>query len=137
MDKTNSYSYFAIKGDFDPELVTSTLKINPTNSWKAGDLRKDGSKHTFSLWETGRCDIRTLDAEEQCLHTIKDLRNKVKILLDIKKKLDLDFVLEIVPHIFNGNSPSIGFHREIIEFCYLTDTYIDVDMYIYPFNNED
>ena len=137
MDKTNSYSYFAIKGDFDPDIVTSMLNINPTKSWKMGDLRKDGSEHTFSLWETGRCGILTIDVEDQCLHTIKELRNKVDILLDIKKKFDLDFVLEIVPHIYEGNSPSIGFHKEIIEFCYLTDTYIDVDIYIYPFNDED
>jgi hypothetical protein len=40
MNKTNSssYVYFALKGDdFDPQVVTNKLGIEPTANWKAGD----------------------------------------------------------------------------------------------------
>lgn len=38
----------------------------------------------------------------------------------------------IVPSIYGEEKPLMGFNEEIIEFCYLTGTTIEVDMYVYP-----
>ncbi len=44
---------------------------------------------------------------------------------------DVNFCLMIVPHIFGEEQPIMSFNDEIIKFCYLTGTSIQVDMYIY------
>jgi len=134
--KTNCYTYFTIKGNFDPKHITSLLKLFPSNSWAIGDKRKAGDGYyDFALWEYGRCDKYEIDIEIQCLKTIAELRRKVEVLQRIKQIYDVDYVLEIVPSIYvNEISPALGFGKDVIEFCYLTETYIDIDLYTY---NED
>lgn len=38
----------------------------------------------------------------------------------------------VVPSIYGEEKPLIYLNEEIIEFCYLTGTTINFDMYIYP-----
>ena len=131
--ETSCYTYFAIKGDFSPDEVTNILKLKPTKKWAIGDLSANGSsRYDFALWEYGRCDEYEIDVEKQCLKTICDLKSKTAELKAIKETFDVAFVLEIVPSVIvNETHPALCFNRDIIEFCYLTETYIDIDMYVY------
>ena len=55
MEKTECYTYFAIKGIFDPNEITSLLKLQPQKCWSIGQERKKGiGKYNFALWEYGR-----------------------------------------------------------------------------------
>ena len=57
MDKINKiYAYFRLSGvDFDPDEITAKVGIEPTQTWKTGDLviRPKGRRVTrkFSIWE--------------------------------------------------------------------------------------
>lgn len=151
MEKTNSYTYFAIKsngmidrglvayekGIFNPEDITSVLEIQPFSSWAYGDKKTNGSEYLFSSWSAEKSEVGRLDVEAQCRDTIKNLKNKIPQLNQIKEQYDVSFVLTIVPSIHGEEQPWISFNEEIIEFCYLTGTTIEVDMYIYPLEYED
>jgi hypothetical protein len=152
MEKTNSYTYFSIesngeigqsgfaayeKGIFNPEDITALLGIQPFNSWAYGSKRKGGSKRLFSTWDAEKSEIDRLDIEAQCRDTIKNLKNRIPQLNQIKEQYDVNFVLMVVPVIYGEEPPSMGFNEEVIEFCYLTGTTIQVDMYINPLEDED
>lgn len=150
MERTSSYTYFAIQsnggickgfvayenGIFDPKEITQILEIEAFSSWAYGDRRIDGSEYLFSTWSAEKSEVGRLDVEAQCRDTIKNLKNKVPQLNRIKQQYDVKFVLMIVPSIYHEEQPWISFNEEVIEFCYLTGTTIEVDMYIHELEDE-
>lgn len=147
MGKTTSYTYFGIgskgeidhrglvayeSGIFNPDDITKLLGIQPFSSWNYGDTRRNGSEYLFSDWSAEKSTVCRLGVEAQCMETIKNLKNKMSLLKEIKEKYDVHYVIMIVPSIYGEEKPLMGFNEEIIEFCYLTGTTIEVDMYVYP-----
>ncbi|WP_391117115.1 DUF4279 domain-containing protein [Psychrobacillus sp. L3] len=147
MEKTNSYTYFGIgskgeidhrglvayeSGIFNPEDITKLLEIQPFSCWNYGDIRKNGSKYLFSDWSAEKSNVGRLDVEAQCMDTIKNLKNKILLLKEIKEQYNVHYVIMIVPSIYGEEKPLMSFNEEIIEFCYLTGTTIEVDMYVFP-----
>ena len=131
-EKNGCYTYFAIKGDFNPDEITRMLELTPTKQWSIGDLRRNGTIYDFALWEFGRCEDYDIITENQMMCTIKELIPKTKILQEIKKNYNVCFVLEVVPSIYTEEStPCLAPNRAVIEFCYLTETDIDIDLYVF------
>ena len=65
------------------------------------------------------------------MKTIKPLLSKIDKLNEIRKLFDVCFCLEIVPYVrFDESTPSLAPSKEIIKFCYETDTDIDIDLYV-------
>ena len=137
MNTRNScYTYFKIVGNFDPDKVSAILSLTPEKSWKIGDLRRNGTKYDFALWEIGRCAEYDVEVENQMRKTIEVLQDKIQLLNQIRKEYDVSFYLEIVPTIYVGDSnPCLAPSLDIIDFCHATRTEIDIDMYVY--NSED
>ena len=136
--KNKCYTYFKIVGDFDPDIATARLGLTPTDSWKIGDTRRNGSKFDFALWEYGRCSEYDVLVENQMRKTISDLLDKTDILNQIRSEYDVSFCLEIVPTIYVGDTnPCLAPPLDIIDFCHATRTVIDIDMYIYSQEDED
>ncbi|WP_026695694.1 DUF4279 domain-containing protein [Peribacillus kribbensis] len=147
MDKTHTYIYFGIesngqigsrglvsneRGFFNPDNITKVLGIQPFSCWKKGDKRRNGKEYLFSSWVAEKSDIERLDVKAQVLDTIRNLKHKISILKAIKEQYDVNYVIMVVQSIYGDEKPLISFNEEIIEFCYLTDTTINFDMYIYP-----
>jgi len=45
------YAYFKISGDFDPAEITARVGVQPSESWKRGDIcPKRQVERTFSRW---------------------------------------------------------------------------------------
>ena len=150
MEKTHSYTYFAIcsngeigstglqstaAGVFDPDDITKLLCIEPFEKWQKGDRRKQVQDETsktayygFSIWCAEKSEIDRIDVEKQCWETIKILKQKIPELLEIKSLYDVNFCIRVVPHIVNEEQPFMSFGKEVIEFCYLTGTEINVDI---------
>ena len=149
---THSYTYFTIvsqgemgmygyeasvRGVFDPAETTNRLGIEPFAKFKKGDYRKNvpkdapQTKYHFSKWSGEKSEVERYDVNEQYLNTIQHLKHKISELLEIKSRYDVEFILQIVSHNYNAESPIIHFDKEVIEFCYLTGTEIDVDAYVY------
>lgn len=150
MDRTHTYTYFGIesngeigrrgligfeRGIFNPDDITKVLGIQPFRCCKKGDKKRNGRKYLSSSWDAEKSNIGRLDIESQCMETIRNLKNKISILKQIKEQYDVNYVIMIVLEIYGEEKPLMSFNKEIIEFCNLTGTTIEVDMYIYPDEN--
>ena len=138
MNTRNScYTYFKIVGDFNPDEVSELLNLTPEKTWKIGDLRLNGSKYDFALWEIGRCTEYDVEVENQMRKTISVLQDKISLLNQIREQNDVSFVLEIVPTIYvDDTNPCLAPSLDVIDFCHATRTEIDIDLYVYGLNDE-
>ena len=138
MESSNSYVYFALKGEeFDPNVITDRIGIEPSESWKKGDNGKSNSTLKYSCWkystEKGK---EYIEIDNLVDEVISKLLDKIEIINELKKELKLDSILEIVMDIdINPNqpTPALGHDMKTIEFLYRTETTTDID--IYRFNS--
>lgn len=112
--QSGCYTYFMIKGDFNPDIISQMLDLSPEQTWKIGDKRKNGTIYDFSFWQFGTCDEYDVYVENQMLKTIEPLLSKINILKEIKQRYDVDFTLEIVPTI-------MGFELQPLYFISCSD----------------
>ena len=131
MPENSCYTYFAIKGEFNPDDITRRIGLNPSKVWKKGDKRNNGTEYDFSYWEFGFCDEYDVVTEKQMQKTLEPLLSKTAILNEIRKESDVVFVLEIVPTVYSENAiPCLAPSMEVINFCHETRTEIDIDLYV-------
>ncbi len=138
MNTRNScYTYFKIVGDFNPDYVSELLNLKAEKSWKIGDTRGNGTKYDFALWEIGMCNEYDVEVANQMRKTISLLLDKVDLLNKIREENDVSFCLEIVPTIYSGDiNPCLAPTLDVIDFCHMTRTEIDIDMYVYDSQDE-
>ena len=134
-DKTSSqsscYTYFLIRGNFDPDSITELLGLVPEKSWRIGDKRKNGTVYDFAMWQYGTCDSYDVYVKNQMLKTITPFLSKISALKEIKQKYDVEFTLEVVPTIKSSEGvPCVAPSMEVMQFCCDTDTKIDIDLYV-------
>ena len=92
MNTRNScYTYFMIVGNFNPDDVSALLSLTPEESWKIGDLQRNGTKYEFAHWEIGRCAEYDVYVENQMRKTISVLLDKIATLNQIKEENDVEF----------------------------------------------
>ncbi len=132
MNTRNScYTYFRIVGKFNPDDISELLSLEPENSWKIGDTRRNGVKYDFANWAIGRCDEYDVEVNNQMRKTISVLLDKIDLLKKIKDENDVVFYLEIVPTIYaNDINPCLAPSLDVIDFCHATRTEIDIDLYV-------
>lgn len=134
--RNSCYTYFKIVGKFNPDDVSKILNLTPEKTWKIGDLRRNGTRYDFALWEIGKCTEYDVEVDNQMRKTIALLQDKIQLLNQIREENDVIFVLEIVPSIYVGDmNPCLAPSLDVIDFCHATRTEIDIDMYVY--NSED
>ena len=125
MTENRCYTYFRITGDFDPDVITEQLGLQPNKTWKIGDKRRDGTTYDFSSWVSGYCDKYDVLVENQMHTTIDPLLDKMDLLNEIREKFDVTFTLEIVPTVYAENtSPCLAPSMNVIDFCHSTKTQI-------------
>ena len=137
MESGESYVYFALKGDnFNPQIVTDRIGIKPTKTWRKGD--KGESKYhppfkKYTCWklstEKGK---EYFEIDKLVDEIVNELFDKIEIINDLKKELQLYSVLEIVMDIDINpdiSTPALGHDLRTLEFLYKTETITDVDIY--------
>ena len=138
MNTRNScYTYFRIVGNFNPDDISALLNLTPEESWKIGDLRRNGTKYEFANWMIGKCAEYDVYVENQMRKTISILLDKIATLNQIREENDVEFFLEIVPFIcVDDINPCLAPPLDVIDFCHATRTQIDIDMYLFNSENE-
>lgn len=129
--KSACYTYFCIKGNFEPDKITKLLELTPEKVWRIGDRRRNGLTYTFSFWQFGTCSEYDYEVDRQMMKTIAPLISKIPVLQKIKKQYDVVLVLEIVPTITPDEStPCLSPSMEVMKFCVDSGTEIDIDLYV-------
>ena len=133
MNTQNScYTYFTIVGDFDPDSVSRLLNLNPDQSWRIGDLRRNGTAYDFARWSFGKCDTYDVIVTNQMRKTIAPFLDKIDVLNEIYCKNNVNFYLAVVPSVHAGDiSPCLAPSLDVMDFCHATRTEIDIDLYVY------
>ena len=126
------YTYFSIRGEFEPDVITDMLGLKPFEICKIGDLSSSGKPYQTACWDYGKCEEYDIETEKQMLKTISNLIPKISILKQIREKYDVEFYLEVVPEIYSYNShPCLAPSLNVIDFCHETRTNLDIDLYVY------
>ncbi len=136
MDKTQVMVEFRIIGDdFNPEVFTSALSVEPTNSWKKGDEYINQSNllsiKKFSNWEISSGRKETLDMGEQIYKVLDKLIGKEDILINLKKTYDIDYTIDVVVEIEDSRTPAIYLENKAIKFANDIGATFDFDLYVY------
>ena len=135
--RNRCYTYFRIVGNFNPDDVSALLNLTPEESWKIGDLRRNGTKYEFASWRIGKCAEYDVYVENQMKKTISMLLDRIATLNQIREENDVEFFLEIVPSIYVDDiNPCLAPPLDVIDFCHATRTQIDIDMYLFDSENK-
>lgn len=149
--ESSCFSYFLIKSAgrldylkgfmpaensaFDPGQITEILGIVPFDTHTIGTLKPNGkSRYNFSAWYGCLQTEPDTDRFDQCSKIAELLKPHISDLQKIKALYNISFSIEIHPRSENTEGV-IGFCHDVIEFCYLTDTEIVVDMFCYETGN--
>lgn len=123
-------TYFAITGNFKLNDISKILNIKNTDGHSIGDKKTYGKGNfDYASWEYGTDYEKDADLNEQADRIVSAFTDKIDELKEIKDKYNCKFLLENVQKT-TTNNPGISFNKKIIDFCSLTGTEIDVDIYV-------
>lgn len=149
IENTSCYAFFLIKSvgyidyykgfisaeksAFDPDVITDMLGIKPFEIIRFGTLKPNGkSRYNFSSWYGCKQIEPDTSRFDQCRNIVNELKSHISVLNKIKRMYNVNFSIQIFPCSDNEDCGKVvGFSHDIIEFCYLTDTEIIVDMFSY------
>lgn len=149
IEQTSCYAFFLIRSageldfykgfipeensTFDPDEITDILGIKPFEIIRYGTLRPNGkSRFNFSSWYGCKQIEPEINRFDQCDKIVEELKPHISELKKIKEKYNVSFSIQIFPCSKDKDGGEvIGFSHDIIEFCYLTDTEIVVDMALF------
>ncbi|HFK1449232.1 DUF4279 domain-containing protein [Bacillus pacificus] len=135
-------AYFSITGDIFPvEAITDALNIEPTRTYKKGDIvaRRDNPNlvSTKTLyrketnWALSTGYQESYDINNQLYVILKSLEEKTEPLKQLKKKYDLEFLFMVVIQIENNESPAMYLQKDILDFASSIQAEIHFDLNIY------
>lgn len=124
---------FNIKGkEFDPDIITKELQIEPSDYWKKGDQIKNKSVYrSFSCWSYRTGYEESLDVNNQLTSIINKFKDSKNKLVEMRNCQSLDYVVSIVIRIENNEKPAVYLTSDSIDFANSIKAEFDFDLYIY------
>ncbi|MBT2640082.1 DUF4279 domain-containing protein [Bacillus sp. ISL-39] len=131
-------AYFSALGDeFPLEIITNTLGLEPTETYKKGDIIERSRSSTKiryrkeTDWTLSTGYQESYDINDQLNVILKSLIGKTDQLSFLKGEYDLDYLFMIVIQIENSEKPAMYLQKDIIEFASLIQAEIHFDLYIF------
>ncbi len=144
MGKTSLYAYILFSGndDFPLNLVTERLDIQPTKTWKVGELVKPNHPknqllRSYTGWHFEIETKESQDSEDVLRPLLEVFQSKTDTINQLKEEFNLDVSLELVIQIYDGYTPGLVIFPEFSKFAAEINAILDVDMYVYSFNELD
>ena len=140
MEQTQVMVYFSMFADeFPLEMVTKHLGIEPTDSFKNGDIIKKISPtenyvRSYTCWKLSTGYQESLDVSEQMDMIIAQIGNKSAIINNLKKQFGLECRFTIVIIMNNGFTPGLYLDQSIIAFANSINADFDIDLYANPYD---
>ncbi|MFP3508690.1 DUF4279 domain-containing protein [Peribacillus sp. SIMBA_075] len=135
-------AYFSAFGDeFPLEIVTDVLGIEPTETYKKGDIIESSTNPNLvstkirrrkkTDWTLSTGYQESYDINNQLNPILKSLEGKTEDLKQLKVKYGLEFLFMIVIQIENNEKPAMYLQKNIIDFSSLIQAEIVFDLYIF------
>ncbi|WP_028776283.1 DUF4279 domain-containing protein [Shimazuella kribbensis] len=135
-------AYFSAVGDeFPLEVVTNVLGIEPTETFKKGDvIERSNNPNLISTkircrketdWTLSTGYQESYDINNQLRIILKLLEWKTEQLKHLKEKYGLAFLFMVVIQVENNESPAMYLQKDIIDFASLIQAEIHFDLYIF------
>ena len=143
MENTQVMVYFSMFADeFPLENVTKQLGIEPTESYKKGDIIKKISPtenhiRGYTCWKLSKGYQESLDVGEQVDMIINQIGGKSSIINDLKRQFGLECRFTIVIIINNGYTPGLHLNEPIVAFENSINADFDIDLYANPYDEAD
>lgn len=137
--------YFSLYGDeFPIDYVTETLEIEPTKTFKKGDIivkpfnpKVTSTKIHYRLetaWNLSTGYQESFDVKEQLDQILRPLKNKAALINQLKTEYELECHFTIVIIMENGYTPGLVIDYEQIEFANSIKAEFDIDLYANPYD---
>jgi Domain of unknown function (DUF4279) len=141
MEKTSVMAYFAISGDeFPIDYVTETLGIEPTITYKKGDVivrphnpNVISTETRFRIetnWELSTGYQESYDINEQLYFILNQINHKTQELNLLRSKYDISYLFMVVIKVENNESPAMHLESSLIKFASSINAEIAFDLYI-------
>lgn len=145
-EKTKIRVYFSLYGDdFPLEEVTEKLGLLPTSTDKKGEeiIPPNGKiipharrYYPETRWELDTDYEESKDLEIQMDKLIGKLRSKTFIINELRGKYNLRSHIQVVVELENGETPALTLNKKVISFAHqIQSEFIDIDMYVMPFDD--
>jgi Domain of unknown function (DUF4279) len=137
MTRPNEYrAYFTLVGEFDPTDISRRLGLEPTSSWKKGDLNpRTQFERKHSRWNLDSRLERSSSLEEQVADVVEQLKPYSAAIVDLRETVDGG--VQLVGHFFT-NYPGFGLDDGTLSELAQLHLGIDCDFYyLYSDKRED
>lgn len=131
--KTNINVEFNIIGDyFDLDTISNKLNLNPTESWKKGEVvpnRKTVRRDT--TWSYALRTKETIDLDEELTNLVNIFDSKREILKKLKLLFELEYLILITINIENQETPAMTIKIPNINFINDIACELEFDTYVF------
>lgn len=128
MTKDNEqYAYFTVVGSFDPGDITARVGLEPTESWRQGDVSaKTAQERRFSRWSLHS----RLPHSEDLENYIADVLTQLDVNTEAFRAISLEHggTMELVGY-FYREYPGVSLGRDTVERLARYALKIDFDFY--------
>jgi|SRR5579883_2442928 len=127
------YAAFILQGrDLDPEGVTAAVGIQPSETWRSGDLVSDRAiiRRKLDGWKVDSSLPLSSSLEEHVENVLGRLRPGWLPLVDFCTENQAK--LYCVVRIYGGARPPIIFNRGILRDVVELSAAIEIDLYVFP-----
>jgi hypothetical protein len=129
-----SLVYFKLQGDFDPDLVSSCIDLEPTAVMRKGERDPVRGLPKISMWEysAGEVEGDIINVYDITSVLIADLSPYVRQISEIRARLGIEAVLQVVLWISADqliSNPAVGFEVDVVRFLADVGASIDIDTY--------
>jgi hypothetical protein len=137
MTKDNEqYAYLTVVGEFNPEMITSQLGLEPSEEWQKGERNeRTHLERKFSRWSLNSRLDRSASLEDHVRDVLEHVLSKAEQIrqLGIQYQVGMQLV-----GFFYTHYPGFGIDRELISGLVLLNVGIDCDFYyLYSDSRED
>jgi hypothetical protein len=135
-EDNEQYAYFTVTDSFDPAEITRRIGVEPTKSWRKGDLHpKNQMEQKFSRWSLASRLDRTADLEDHIRDVLAQMDQKPAEFQSVSR--EFGGCMQLVGY-WNTQYPGLHFDRSMTEGLARYGLSVDFDFYyLYSDGRED
>lgn len=117
---------------FDPDGVTATLGLEPTETWRFGDrILNTRLKREHDGWSLSTGRKKEIELENQVRSILEKVQSRLNKVKSVSDEHDLDVELACVVYVAD-ETPSMHLDSEVVELMAELGAEIDIDLYVLP-----